>query len=143
MIQAWNCLANVLINYKKGFLLENAIQEVVKKGEGEKAALKVKIGYLLKSASKTMKGVYIVEGQLQKAEDVDRFTRVLDLRWSALLVNREETMRRPGELPLEEDVSMFRDYTVKKINELVSSQDPFTAFQYNRLRYLVVARLNI
>ena len=58
-----------MVEYKNFFKLEEAINITVRRdeGEGEKYALKTKIGYILKSAGNCMKGVYLIENKVDNA----------------------------------------------------------------------------
>ena len=56
---------------------------------------------------------------MEKANYIDRFGSVLNLRWASLfsgaqnqlMLNHEATQKRLQKLPLEEDVSTFREYS--------------------------------
>lgn len=150
---------NVIVSTKsmlerKNFLfLEEAIQNVTTKEDGTmKPGLKVKIGNLLKTTLKIMKGSYLIQQDDDRAEDIDKFESVLKLRWTrnfgnaeyAVLQNRQSNLRQPNHLPNEAELKKVRDYTLSSVKEYV--QDGFSFWdseRYITLRNLIVCRLTL
>ena len=120
-----------------------------------KPGLKLGLYYLLKSASKIMKGLYLCEADEEgdaQAADIDKFTTVLEVNHDMIFGDaeyclnqaREKKLRRPESQPTESDIQKVRDYTVNRITELVS--DEFTwvdVHNYTELRDLVICRLTL
>ena len=108
----------------------------------DKPTLKVAVGFLLKSAAKNMKGTYLVEGNDQKAKDMDTFLAILDLEWSCLFnkalwkidERKQEHLRRPRQLPLEDDVEKINTWMTREIDRLLNQYTICGQFEYNRLR---------
>jgi len=89
-----------------------ALKDAVNNMCGNNNDLKVAIGYLLKQAVIVMRGVYLINGDDSKATDVDNFLAVLQLHWghmfrkaaSAVELKRQHRLRKPSQLPDENDV---------------------------------------
>ena len=117
----------------------------------DKPTLKVAVGFLLKSAAKNMKGTYLVEGNDQKAKDMDTFLAILDLEWSCLFSKalwkiderKQEHLRRPRQLPLEDDVEKINTWMTREIDRLLNQYTICGQFEYNRLRAICVSRLTL
>ena len=116
------------------------------------AGLNVALGYLLKWSAKVMKGVYLTDKEDEKAAEVDRFLSVLDLNWGHLFagsvsemeLKRQERLRKPAELPIEEDVVSLREFTVRQLQSLTTDvYKLWTATDFKSLRTLLVCRLTL
>lgn len=114
------------------------------------SAKRVALGYLLKTVAKTMKGVYFSAGSEEAAKEVDIWATVLDFNWPYMFskaqykveTRRKEKLRRPAALPPEEDVAKLRTYNVQEMKKMVDDSYKFySAYEFNRLRALVVCRL--
>ncbi|XP_041473734.1 AF4/FMR2 family member 1-like [Lytechinus variegatus] len=120
-----------------------------------KPGLKLGLYYLLKSASKILKGLSLMEEEEDgdvKAAEIDNFVLVLELNYHtifgdatyALHQGRQTRLRRPESAPEESDIRKVRDFTVSQIKELTSDELAFTDLhRYTRLRDLVVCRLTL
>jgi hypothetical protein len=129
--------------------LEMTIKSI---SDGSKASLTLCVGYLLKTAIKVMKGVYLSSCDDASADEVDRFMGVLQLNWgylfsgsmSAIALKRQEKLRKPAELPLESDITTLRNYTLSQIRAMLSDELlHWSSYEFNRLRSLVVSRLTL
>ena len=129
--------------------LEKAINRICCNGND---ALKVQLGYLIRSAATVMKGVYCIEEEDEKATAMDQFLCVLKVQWSfvfgtavaAVEYKRQEHTRKPSALPNEEDVQKVREYTLSAIsNMLADSYMLWTGHEFGRLRDLIVCRLTL
>ena len=142
-----------LLHRTKFKLLEDALHTVSCKDDGTlKAGLKLSIGYLIKRCAKVMKGHYIIEGKFDEAQEIDRFNSVFELNWDFLFsksknqvdARRQDVLRRPKMLPVEEDVTLVRDYTVANIEKMTEDQYlQWDQSEFNRLRSLLVCRLTL
>ena len=104
-------------------LLDQAIEsctDVNDEGE-EKAGLKVALFYLLKKTAKILKATYLMNDDDDKAAEIDKFVHVLALNENvlfgsavyALNQRRQTRLRRPAQLPTDNDVQQLRQFTVK------------------------------
>ncbi|XP_011661625.2 uncharacterized protein LOC105437092 [Strongylocentrotus purpuratus] len=138
--------------------LEEALERYTERNEetdsvtGVKAGLKLGIYYLLKSAAKILKATYLMDDNDRAAEDLDRFTAVLELQHNHMfgdatyLLNkrREEKLRRPSDQPLETDIKAIRNYTTETINDIVMDEFKFIdKHKFVELRDCVVTRLTL
>ena len=139
--------------FKRGnfTLIETALENLTCKEEGQLSSLKLSLGYILKTAARVMKGVFLNDGEDAKAAEIDIFLTILELNWGHLFaaaqckmdMRRQEKLRKPAELPLEDDVRKLRDYNVKQI---VAANDTYLlhgTYEFNRLRALLVCRLTL
>lgn len=87
-----------------------------------------------------------------KASEIDKFVTVFQLNYKnvfadatyALNRNRQIKLRRPQELPADEDVKKLKDYTVQRMNELLC--DPYQTWDthsFVEMRDLTVCRLTV
>jgi integrase len=135
--------------------LMEAVSRVCQKEDephNSKTNLKLAIGYLIKKAAEVMIGEYIIENDEEHYEMVKRFLEVLKIQWGelfseclyAVLRRRQETLRKPKELPDEDDLGLLRNYCLEKIDEfLKDTYDLFTCHQFTKLRAVIVTRLTI
>ncbi|XP_030844967.1 uncharacterized protein LOC115925389 [Strongylocentrotus purpuratus] len=134
--------------------LEEAIDAYTKvessEGVGVKAGLKLALYYLLKRTSKILRGMFLIDDEDDKANDIAKWVTVFetskdmifgDAEYS-LSKTREEKLRRPEQQPEEEDLRKVRDYTVKKINEL-GVRENIDVHEFIELRNCVVSRLTL
>jgi len=131
--------------------LTKAIENMTTQGQTFKAGLKIAIGYLLKKVIKVMKGHYILENKMEKATELDRFLSVLDLNWDFIFYRaqliceqRRQNLRKPQDMPLEEDLSKFKDFIVNKTREM--TEDTYTKWDnhdFVLMRNLLVSRLTM
>jgi hypothetical protein len=117
-----------------------------------KAGLKISLGYLLKKAARYTKSELIIDGNDAEVRQRDNFLSLLDSSWGHLFhsavvhleARRETTLRRPKNLPLEDDVKKLRDYTIEKLQQLVSDEYmSWTTQEFVALRSLLVCRLTL
>jgi len=138
------------------YALEEAISRRTAEGENDnerlKAGLKMAYYYLLKKMSKIVKASYLVENEDMKAQEIDKFTEVLSLNHNILFgdalykINntRQTKLRRPDKLPTEQDYQKLRDYSLKRIEQLISDEYTlWTATEYCELRDLVLSRVTL
>ena len=132
--------------------LTKAIQNMTYTETGAlKPGLKLAIGYLLKKVIKVMKGCYIQENKLVEGEEVDRFSALLDLEWEFIFYRaqlmceqRRQNLRKPGDMPLEKDLTKFRNYIIDKTTELASdSFHKWDRHDFIEMRNLLVSRLTL
>jgi len=119
-------------------------------GEGSdlKSGLKHNLLYVIISAAKTLKAVAYTEDRNDEAASIEKFLSVLNL-WKATLFgdavlqlkrNVETKARRPEQLPIEDDVQRFRDYSVNKVKAIIEHKEEFN---YILLRNTLCARLTM
>ncbi|KAJ8050179.1 hypothetical protein HOLleu_03277 [Holothuria leucospilota] len=137
--------------------LEQAVIEYTTKGFGNstddlKHGLKTAVYYLIKKACKLIKGMYLIDDEDDKASDVDKFIDVFELSHDylfgdatyAMNRNRNEKLRKPEALPLEEDIAKFREYTLFRMQAITrESYVVFDTHNFVELRDLLVSRLTL
>ena len=133
--------------------LERAIQSYTQSGTAAfKAGLKSSLNYLIKRFAKMCKGVHLINDRDEEAEEIDKFLSVFQLHYNSLFAdatyalnrNRQVKLRRPESLPSDEDVNKLREYTMKRIGDMLS--DPYRLWDshsFVELRDLVVCRLTV
>lgn len=85
---------------------------------------------MLKSASKVLKATFLMDDQDSEAEQIDKFTAVLNLQQNNVFgdatyhlhQNREEKLRKPSGQSLDSDIKHLREYTTGRIDELVGNE---------------------
>ena len=116
-----------------------------------KAGLKASLYYLLKTMARIVKGTYIVNHEDDKATEIDKFVVVLELNHASVFgdatyrinLSRQTKLRRPQNLPVDEDIAKVRDYTVRTLKSLTSSHDELSCSNFLLLRDLAVCRLTL
>ena len=133
--------------------LEMAIEEYTKSAEGGmKSALKSALNFVIRRFAKVLKVMYLIRDDDKSAREVDRFLEVFMLYKDFIFGdasyhqnrNRQDKLRRPQNLPSEEDVSQLRRYTVNRIEAIMN--DTYLIWStkvYCELRDLVVSRLTL
>ena len=132
--------------------LEQVIEDMSKKECGSlKAGLKLKIGYLLKKLIKVLKGHYIQINDMCMAEETTHFASLLDLNWDFTFYTaqlqceqRRNSLRKPQEMPNEEDLRKLKDFIVTQMTKL--SGDAYKMWDLHDfvfMRNLIVSRLTI
>ena len=114
-----------------------------------KAGLKIAIYYLLKSTSRILAGIHLINGDDKEAEEINRFVAVLEMHQNLSFGDatyqqsqvREQKLRRPKEHPLEEDLQAIKQYTCQRIEDLMSRD--VNKREYTELRDLLVCRLTL
>ncbi|KAK6476632.1 hypothetical protein HHUSO_G23081 [Huso huso] len=103
-----------------------------------------------KNTAKIMKATYLIEDQDQKAEGIDKFVSILNMRWPsvfgdaeyAVVKSGQEKLRKPAQLPFESDIERVRKYTVQKTKSLLNEEYlMWGESEYKELCDLVVSRL--
>jgi hypothetical protein len=120
--------------------------------ESLKAGLKQAYYFLMKRTAKILKTLYLIKGMDSEASEVDKFTEVLSLNQNIIFgdaaykvnIVRQSKLRRPQNLPSEEDCQTVRDYTVRRVAELTKDQYlVWTRTEFAELRDLTVSRLTL
>ncbi|XP_077974938.1 uncharacterized protein LOC120330366 isoform X1 [Styela clava] len=134
-------------------ILEEAIQNIATHEDGAlKSGLMVNIGNLLKMAAKVMKGTHLMNLDDEKAEQIEKFEAVLQLRWIRnfgdaeyqVVKNRQSKLRLPSELPIENDVTQIRKYTLETMQREVSDDlSLWGPEKFIVVRNLVISRLTL
>ena len=117
-----------------------------------KAGLKQNLFYLLKRASKVMKGYFLTNKKDDQADELDKFVSVLEMMEDfifgdatyVLNQNRNIRLRKPSELPDERDVAKFKDHVIERMKVLV--EEPFHLFDssdFVELRDCACSRLTL
>ncbi len=115
----------------------------------QKDSVKVHLGYLIKNVCHVLKGTYLTKKEDDKATEISNFEAVMKLKWSNVFgvaeynlnFRRQNELRKPGNLPTEEDMDKIKVYTNHRLDEL--SQHPIEVKRYPEVRSIVISRLTI
>jgi len=142
-----------MLDPKNFRLVVKALNAVTLKDETEvKGSLRLSLGYLLKKAARFTKSEFIIDGKEEELQKRENFLSLLDGQWGYLFnnaqcqleTNREVSLRRPKNLPIENDIQKLRDYTTSRVQQLVSDEFIcWTAEEFVELRSLLVSRLTL
>jgi len=132
--------------------LEVAIHNYTTSESGIKASLNVSMYYLLKKMAKVVKSSLLVSQNDAAAAEIDRFVDVLTLNYNFLFgdaiyhvkQNRQVKLRKPEQLPTNEDVQRVKQYNVNRMAELLHDEYlSWTATEFIELRDLADCRLTL
>ena len=110
---------------------------------------KLFIGIVIKRAIKVFKGIYLIEKNDAGADELHKFSSVLNMQWNGLFAdaecqivrNREDFLRRPEQLPVENNVSKVRDYTIAEISKILDTPKEVNSSLFVKLRNLAITRI--
>ena len=135
-------------------VLSEAIQDYTTQAESLeiKCGLKTALYYLIKKACKIIKSTHLMDRRDEAAAEIDRFVSVFELNHefvfgdAVYLTNnrRQKSLRKPAELPIENDVAKLRQHTINKVTRMVT--DEFIVWDssnFTELRDLTVSRLTV
>lgn len=132
---------------------ENAVRTYSEDGEVLKYGLKTALFYLVKKSGKILKASYLISDEDDKASAVDKFVEVLEVNHDylfgdaqyAINRSRKEKLRRPENLPLEEDINLLKEYTVSRMKSVLEKEmyEVWEGERFTELRDLVVCRLTL
>ena len=115
-----------------------------------KSGTKLFIGTVLKRSIKIFKGLHLINKNDSDAEELDKFSAVLNLRWNAIFAeaecdvvrSRQDALRRPENLPLDADVGKVRRYVISETEKITSKEsEKILATDFIRLRNLTLTRI--
>ena len=123
-----------------------------KNSSGIKPGLKQNLFYLIKRTAKILKGIFLTQKRDDQADEVDKFVSILEMfedyifgdATYELNKNKNVRLRKPSQLPDEDDVKTVRDHVMKRMKELV--EEPFNFFDsscYVELRDCACSRLTL
>ena len=130
--------------------MRDALDECSHNGKKFKAGLKQNFLYLLKRVAKVLICLDLEKFDKKGSEEISYFLKLLEL-WEDFIFgdavyqsnkNREVKLRRPHNLPLEEDVIKIRNEILKRLSE----ETPLNLFNENsfvQLREAVCSRLTL
>ena len=133
-------------------ILKDAIEMLsIDEANELKSGTRLLLGSVLKRVIKIYKGVLLKRKQDAEAEELDKFSIILSTEWVDIFATAEyqikakrHELRRPHELPLENDVRIVKDYTTKRMNELLADFEKtkeLNMHEYVELRNLAVIKL--
>jgi hypothetical protein len=138
---------------RKNFKIVTEALHICIQGENKlKASLAVGLSYLFRSATETLRAVYLIREEDEKAEEMSKFLDILKHQWAPITnkaigeirTRGEELLRRPIHLPLDEDVKAIKVYTLTTITGLLDNPPAtWTTHDFNQLRTLLVCRLTL
>ncbi|RUS68728.1 hypothetical protein EGW08_023510, partial [Elysia chlorotica] len=142
-----------ILHYSQFDILEKAINEMTADEENKsKSGLKLRLGFILKRASKVMRGYYITKGEFKKEEEINRFLNALHLQWDFIFYtaqveceSKREGLRKPAAMPDKDDINHLRDHINQKMKLMLddSSYEFWDNSSFVCLRNLIVARLTM
>lgn len=129
--------------------LREAIKVYCQNGDDLKAGLKHNLHFTLIAAAKILKAIAYTQDEVGESKVFEKFLSVIDLYKdvifgdAALKLKRnvDTKIRKPQELPLEAEVTTFRDYTQKNITTLM--RNPNKTATFITLRNTICARLTL
>lgn len=122
------------------------------KDESVKSGLKIGLKFLILSACTVIKATHLAKEEDADAEEIDKFVAVFRLNDNFLFgdavytinKNRQVKLRKPHELPLEDDMQTLRLYSITKAEEMLNDKYMvWDGHSFIQLRDLVVARLTL
>ncbi|KAL4218604.1 hypothetical protein ACF0H5_021194 [Mactra antiquata] len=134
-------------------ILEESIEKITSHDDGSiKPGARKDFGYLIKRLCKYLHGVYSVQKEDKKVNELNKFLDVLNHFWSdligdaefALAHKRQTVLRKPMHLPKEDDVKKLRTYMLSKLHQLTDDEYVFVSKEeFKLLRDVVVSRLTL
>ena len=148
-----NLKAEDMINRKNFAILTQALEDCCSADDGDvKHNLKLALGYLLKKTAHVLQGLCLIDGSDARYEEAGKFKQVLEFHWGELFgeavykadKRRQEKLRKPRELPLEDDLQVLRAHCQKVMSELTADEYHILDHrEFGRLRAALVTRLTI
>lgn len=132
--------------------LEMSIETFTAPNGNVKPGLKSGLFYSIKTTAQILKAVRLMDGNDEGAAEIDKFVAVFDMMKDFIFgdaiyqvnYNRQVKLRKPSELPLDEDVAKVRQYTCTTIQIIMDDPYlPWSSSKFIELRDLVVCRLTI
>ena len=133
--------------------LEEALDHCTLSDENHmKSTLKVAYLFLLKRFAKIIIAKYLTEGRDEDAAEAGKFSEVLELNQNTIfggaeykmLQRRQSVLRRPINLPADDEVLQLREYITSRIDCIVSQHfHMWDSASYSELRDLALCRLTI
>jgi hypothetical protein len=119
---------------------------------GDKSGLMISVYYLLIKAAKIVRVHYLIREERARADDASEFLEVLAFNKHSLIGgavynsnrNRQTRLRRPQQLPREEELQRLRTYILQRTKTML--EDPYlkwTVTEYVELRDMACARLTL
>ena len=132
---------------------EQAIEKYTSDEGKTKAGLKNALYFLIQKMAKIILGAFWIEEDDAMAKEVENFQRVLEVHHDLifgdavyhLTQNRQKKLRRPDNLPDDEDVQKLRKYTIEAIKQEVENiqKEKNQHVSLTLLRDLAVCRLTL
>ena len=139
-----------VLDYKQFNVLEKVIVTLCAKDIGQKAGLKVRIGFALKKAVNIMKGYFVMKSQFDKEQDLSRFIDVLNLEWSFIFYSaqvecemRRGGLRKPEAMPLDEDIETLRKFLLQEMKNGMTQFDIWDKHNFISMRNVILARITM
>lgn len=109
--------------------LESSIEEITSKGD-DKKGLKLGLRYLIPTTAKILEARFFIEGKDDVTSEIENFLRVFKLKQTYIFGDveykannsRQVKLRKPAEIPDDEDLTTFRNYILAELNRLM---DPY------------------
>jgi hypothetical protein len=147
-----NSSADMLIRSNFDMLADAIEACTTKEDKTLKAGLKTLMYYGIKNFAKITRGSFLIRNQDDKAHEISKFVDVLELNHNIIFgdatyelnKNRQVKLRRPQQLPDENDVARLKTYVVGRLASLL--EDPYKVWNghdYIELRDLTVSRLTL
>jgi len=144
--------ADMLVRRNFSCLVDAIEAYTIAEKPGEKSGLKINLYYLLKKMAKIQKATHLMNDNDSAASEIEKFQEVLSLSYNQIFgdavyhLNRKRhiKLRRPQQMPSEDQVSKLKTYTVNRISTILN--DPFILWNslcYTELRDLTVSRLTL
>ena len=108
-------------------VLETAIEKMSEDGNHDiKAGLKRDLRYPIQTAAEIIQGHYLINNKDEKAQEIEKFMHVFRMKRFYLfgdaeykmVKDRQLKLRKPEELPDEDDVQKVKEFVIKEIQDL-------------------------
>uniref|UniRef100_A0A7M5X9K8 SET domain-containing protein n=2 Tax=Clytia hemisphaerica TaxID=252671 RepID=A0A7M5X9K8_9CNID len=140
-----------MIRRENFHVLKKAIETFTVKGDDLKAGKKASLFYNIKNLAKTLKVNLLIAVKDEEARAVDDFLSILESSKDNVFgeatqkihKNRQIKLRKPVEMPLEEDIKMLRDHFLERIESFTNDYQLLDSSGYIELRDNVCARLTL
>lgn len=144
--------ADIFIRSNFNYLIEAIESYTMSLKNTLKSGLKISLYYLLRKMAKFQRANYLMKDKDDLATEVEKFQEGLSLNQQLVFGDavynlnrkRQETLRRPDQLPFEADVTKLKKYTVDRMSVMLS--DKFFMWDtrsYTELRDIAVSRLTL
>ena len=140
------------LDFKEMFVRDNfpSLRRAIDAMSEDKTGTKLLIGNVIKRVVKVMKGVYLIQKQDDLVSQLDKFVDVLTYFWNDIfkpaeigaVARRQEILRKPSQLPKEEEVKKLVSYVSSSIEEKLKLLT-LDSENFVDLRNLVVTRITL
>ena len=132
--------------------LRDAVSEYTKnENKKPKPGLKHLLQYTIKNAATIFKGKFLENNQDEEAQNIDKFLAVFDINQAEMFADaqhllskrRKVHLRKPVNLPLQEDLTRLKNYVMETVKKLTGGFQVWDSRSFITLRDCCCARLTL